>query len=156
MLANDLLEVLRIEYAKARDGGGMPGGFGGYQPAQPVDYSAWYNVSCRAFGQTRRRSSPGQAQGEGTPSQPGVTPAGAGGATPAGGMPQQGTEAYQQYAAYWAAYGYDVNDPQCKSSIVQQVKPADGRTSPSMAGVAIPTTRATACCIVTSLLLLAV
>ncbi len=52
-----------------------------------------------------------QAQnGAGTPadgSQPSATPM-PGGATPAEG------DAQAQYAAYWAAYGYDVNDPQCE------------------------------------------
>jgi hypothetical protein len=38
--------------------------------------------------------------------------AGAGAAT--GAAPAQGSEAWAQYAAYWAAYGYDVNDPQCE------------------------------------------
>lgn len=64
VLASDLLEVLRIEHAKARDGGGgPPGGYGGYQPAQPVDYSAWYAVSSERtqrqavlIGRRRRRA----------------------------------------------------------------------------------------------------
>jgi hypothetical protein len=56
-----------------------------------------------------------QAQYQATPPQAGATPA-AGGQTPAGGsaMPQQGTEAYQQFAAYWAQYGYNVEDQQCE------------------------------------------
>jgi hypothetical protein len=29
-------------------------------------------------------------------------------------MPQEGTEAWNQFAAYWAAYGYDVKDERCE------------------------------------------
>lgn len=61
------------------------------------------------------------AGGDGTtPADPAQVAA----ATPAAGagsLPQQGTEAYQQYAAYWAAYGYDVNDPQCESHPWEEV-----------------------------------
>ncbi|WVW78397.1 hypothetical protein I302_100351 [Kwoniella bestiolae CBS 10118] len=114
-LCNDLLEVLRQEWSKARDamnnqqqhhsghgqGGYQQQGYGGYQAtsggqAQGQDaYAAYY---AQQNGQN------------GTPSsQPAATPAaaGTGGATPA-----EGTDAWAQYAAYWAAYGYDVNDPQ--------------------------------------------
>ncbi|RSH92217.1 hypothetical protein EHS25_008632 [Saitozyma podzolica] len=112
VLAEDLLSVLRLEYAKARDGthnGGHAGvyqpGYGTYAPQQQQQQQqqpAGQDAYAAYYGQ--------QAQGaQGTPDASQA----AGGATPAaGGMPQQGTEAWQQYAAYWAAYGYDVNDPQ--------------------------------------------
>lgn len=55
-------------------------------------------------------------------------------------MPQQGTEAWQQYAAYWAAYGYDVNDPQCECfwAIRSRGERLISR-SPGMAGFAVRT-----------------
>lgn len=56
-------------------------------------------------------------QSGGTPASAGGASVGggAGGATPAAGaLPQQGTEAWNQFAAYWAAYGYDVNDDRCE------------------------------------------
>ncbi|KAK1921624.1 hypothetical protein DB88DRAFT_498613 [Papiliotrema laurentii] len=108
-LAEDLLQVLRIEYEKARNGGNAGGqagvyqaGYGTYAPAAggADPYAAYYG-----------NGTPGQ-QGSATPDAGAAAGASAGGAPPAGQIPQQGTEAWQQYAAYWAAYGYDVNDPQ--------------------------------------------
>ncbi|ORY30342.1 hypothetical protein BCR39DRAFT_529272 [Naematelia encephala] len=104
-LAEDLLAVLRVEYVKARDGthnGGSAGvyqpGYGTYAPASQDAYAGYYG----------QNGTPGAA-GSATPAGGDASQAGA---APAGGIPQQGTEAWQQYAAYWAAYGYDVNDPQ--------------------------------------------
>ncbi|RXK36289.1 KH domain-containing protein [Tremella mesenterica] len=99
VLSEDLLAVLRVEYAKARDGPGQEGvyqqGYGTYAAPGQDPYAGYYG----------QQGTPAQGQ-EGTPTQPGATPA-------PGGPPQQGSEAWQQYAAYWAAYGYDVLDPQC-------------------------------------------
>ena len=124
-LAEDLLQVLRIEYEKARNGGNAGGqagvyqaGYGTYAPAAGgADPYAAYYVSdppsplC-VTTHTQGNGTPGQ-QGSATPAAGAAAGASAGGAPPAGQIPQQGTEAWQQYAAYWAAYGYDVNDPQC-------------------------------------------
>lgn len=95
VLAEDLLLVLRIEYDKARNGGDRGGGgyggggYGGYQ--QGGD----------AYGGYQQQAAGGDA----------AAAAGAG-AAPSGAPPAEGTDAWAQYAAYWAAYGYDVNDPQ--------------------------------------------
>lgn len=116
--------VLRQEYEKAR-GGQMQGqggvyqqGYGSYAGSGGQDqgqYAGYYGVSASQPLKVMCVDVSQQQQDGTTPgSQPPQTPA-QGGAAPAA-LPQPGTEAYQQYAAYWAAYGYDVNDPQCKSS----------------------------------------
>ncbi|KAI9636363.1 uncharacterized protein MKK02DRAFT_45070 [Dioszegia hungarica] len=119
-LAEDLLVVLRIEYQKARDGTAGGGAPGVYQPGSGSyaatnngpDYAAYYQQQA-------------QAQYQPTPPQAGQTPA-VGGQTPAGGagagqvMPQPGTEAYAQFAAYWAQYGYSVEDQQFKDWFASQ------------------------------------
>ena len=66
---------------------------------------------------TAAAQTPMQGQGQGQDAANGAA-AGAGaaaGGQPAGGaMPQEGTEAWNQFAAYWAAYGYDVKDERCE------------------------------------------
>ena len=57
-----------------------------------------------------------------------------------GGTPVQGGDAQAQYAAYWAAYGYDVNDPQCTCSTVDEVEELILLVfffSPSLASIAV-------------------
>jgi hypothetical protein len=123
--------VLRMEYEKARTGvSSSQGGYQGYQTAAAGQdpYAGYYAVRVFLRDVPRRTLIPylenphspsllssrltlcreliQQAQAGATPDGQAATPQ-AGGATPA-----QGTDAYQQYAAYWAAYGYDVNDPQ--------------------------------------------
>ncbi|OXG80092.1 KH domain-containing protein [Cryptococcus neoformans A2-102-5] len=131
VLAEDLLEVLRGEHAKARDAhnqGAQGGAYGGYaayggQTAGQDPYAAYY-------AQTG-------ATATGTPgSQPGATPA-AGGATPA-----QGSDAWAQYAAYWAAYGYDVNDPQFQAWQAQQYGQQAGQSADAAAAGASATPQA--------------
>ncbi|ORX33904.1 hypothetical protein BD324DRAFT_637677 [Kockovaella imperatae] len=125
VLADDLLAVLRIEYEKARtggnSGGGYGGGYGGYQQGSVDPYAGYYQ------------------NGQGTPgdgSQAGATPA-AGSATP-GQLPQQGTEAWTQYAAYWAAYGYDVNDPQFQAWQASQYGQQQGGAGASAGATGTP------------------
>ncbi|WWC59505.1 uncharacterized protein I303_102061 [Kwoniella dejecticola CBS 10117] len=113
VLCNDLLEVLRQEWSKARDamaaqqqhhnqGGVYQQGYGTYAPqGQQGGQDAYAAYYAQQNGQN------------GTPlSAPSATPAAGGAAAAGGATPAEGTDAWAQYAAYWAAYGYDVNDPQ--------------------------------------------
>ncbi|WWC67984.1 uncharacterized protein I206_101903 [Kwoniella pini CBS 10737] len=113
VLCNDLLEVLRQEWSKARDamaaqqqqhhgqGGVYQQGYGSY--AAPQGQQGGQDAYAAYYAQQNGQN--------GTPtSAPSATPA-AGGAA-GGATPAEGTDAWAQYAAYWAAYGYDVNDPQ--------------------------------------------
>ncbi|WVF69771.1 hypothetical protein IAT40_004550 [Kwoniella sp. CBS 6097] len=137
VLCEDLLVVLREEWQKARDasqhhqqrGPGGPGGvyqqgYGTYAPqhggqGQGQDpYAAYY-------AQQNGQSATPAAQAA-------ATPAAGGSATPA-----EGTDAWGQYAAYWAAYGYDVNDPQFQAwQATQYGQQGQGQTP--QAGAATP------------------
>ena len=89
-------------------------GYGTYAPTDQGPYAGYYVSLCTPFIRCVSGEADPEQAGGGTPadgSQPGPTPV-TGGATPA-----QGGDAAAQYAAYWAAYGYDVNDPQCESVI---------------------------------------
>lgn len=85
--------VLRIEYDKAR-GGGRSGGYGGDSYGASAGYGA-QAADNYGYG----------AQAAAAPDAAAANP---------GAQPTEGAsaEAWQAYAAYWAAYGYDVNDPQ--------------------------------------------
>ncbi|KAL7420044.1 hypothetical protein Q5752_005009 [Cryptotrichosporon argae] len=127
ILAEDLLVVLRIEYDKARGGPGGGGvyqqGHGSYQQAgyagppqgQEQQHGGYYGNGPAGGGPhgQQQQQQPQQAQQQGGPqvAQSGAAP---------GGVPAEGSEAWQQYAAYWAAYGYDVNDPQFQAWQAQQ------------------------------------
>jgi len=134
-LAEDLLVVLRIEYGKARGDSG--GGYnGGYQQQQAYgqdqgQYAGYYQVYplfpflplhpathfiapdslLLRHTDEALAPAPNPADMQQQPEASATPAAAAPGATPA-----QGSDAWAQYAAYWAAYGYDVNDPQCTSS----------------------------------------
>ncbi|WWD07618.1 hypothetical protein V865_005719 [Kwoniella europaea PYCC6329] len=136
-LCNDLLEVLRQEWMKARDsmnnqqqhhGGYQQQGYGGYAPT-PGGQGQGQDAYAAYYAQQNGQN--------GTPSsQPSATPAGAaaGGATPA-----EGTDAWAQYAAYWAAYGYDVNDPQFQAWQASQYgQQGQGAGQAPQAGAATP------------------
>ncbi|WVQ83290.1 hypothetical protein IAT38_005429 [Cryptococcus sp. DSM 104549] len=140
VLANDLLEVLRTEHGKARDALGqqMQGQHGGYQQGY-----GQYPQQGQAQGQDAYAAYYAQQNAQaaaGTPgSQPGATPAAAaGGATPA-----EGSDAWAQYAAYWAAYGYDVNDPQFQAWQASQMAQQGQGGDAAAAGAAAPGTGAT-------------
>jgi len=114
VLTEDLLEVVRIEHGKAlailqQSQQDMNQGYGGYYPG---------------YGQPAPPLPPGEAPppppGEAPPPPPGgeVPP-------PPGGAPSAPTLApnesnMDEYAKYWAAYGYDVNNPQFKEWQAQQ------------------------------------
>ncbi|WWC86855.1 uncharacterized protein L201_001734 [Kwoniella dendrophila CBS 6074] len=114
VLCNDLLEVLRQEWSKARDamanqqqhhgghGGYQQQGYGGYQQGQQGGQAQGQDAYAAYYAQQNGQNGTPSSQTAATPA-----PAAAGSATPA-----EGTDAWAQYAAYWAAYGYDVNDPQ--------------------------------------------
>ncbi|TYJ56950.1 hypothetical protein B9479_002396 [Cryptococcus floricola] len=128
VLAEDLLEVLRTEHSKARDSVNMNQQAGGV-------YGGYQSYGAQASGQDAYAAYYAQQGATGTPgSQPAATPAAgaAGGATPA-----QGSDAWAQYAAYWAAYGYDVNDPQFQAwQATQYGQGAEGATQTPQAGAA--------------------
>ncbi|KAJ9104332.1 hypothetical protein QFC19_003972 [Naganishia cerealis] len=131
-LANDLLDVVRQEYEKARQAsmGGMGMGMSGYsgygaqggqgygmQAGAQGGYAGYY---AQGYGGAAATPAGADATGQ-QPPLPGATPDGsAAGATPAGGAsadPNDPAAQYEAYRAYWsstsyrAAYGYDVNDP---------------------------------------------
>jgi hypothetical protein len=95
-LADDLLMILRIEYDKARNGGGR-GDYGG-EPYPPMGGNVSAAQQGTGFSQDQ------YAQG-----------GGASGA-PAGSSEEQ----WQQYLAYYANMGYDVNDPQFQQWMREQ------------------------------------
>ncbi|KAJ3866616.1 MAG: hypothetical protein NXY57DRAFT_795498 [Lentinula lateritia] len=131
VLTEDLLLVVRAEHAKMQavvqaqqmelhqaqqqyaayaasyqGGGGYPGGAtggygGGYVPPPPGDAPP---------------PPPGDAQPPPPPPSGGGSDPSAATAASAGGTPQE------QYAAYWAAYGYDVNSPEFKTWVAEQAK----------------------------------
>ena len=155
-LAEDLLAVLRVEYEKARQGGGPQQppqggyqGYAGYQQQPGADpYAGYYQVRGLAQLHMSNLLMLFLQNGQGTPadgSQPSATPA-AGGATP-GQLPQQGTEAWNQYVAYWAAYGYDVNDPQCEYIHSRRLFADVFIHSPSMASFSVWATSSRADCV---------
>ncbi|WVN89368.1 uncharacterized protein L203_104591 [Cryptococcus depauperatus CBS 7841] len=116
VLADDLLEVLRSEHAKARDALNQPqyqGAYAGYAAYGAVPGQDPYVAYGAAAGQDPYAAYYAQ-QAQAAAGAPG-TQAAAAGATPA-----QGSDAWAQYAAYWAAYGYDVNDPQFQAWQAQQ------------------------------------
>ncbi|EKD04685.1 hypothetical protein A1Q2_01023 [Trichosporon asahii var. asahii CBS 8904] len=90
ILADDLLMVLRIEYDKAR----------GVYPASGAGYDSYGGAAVQgAHGYDTAAAAQQANQDASTaPYYP-----------PAEGP---GTEQWEAYAAYWRAYGYDVNDPQ--------------------------------------------
>lgn len=91
-LADDLLMILRVEYDKARNGGGR-GDYGG-EPYPPMGGQ----VAAAQQGSGYGGQGYGQAPGEGAP-------------------PGSSEEQWQQYLAYYANMGYDVNDPQCECNV---------------------------------------
>ena len=108
-LADDLLMVLRIEYDKARGGtGGYGGGGGGGGYGAGAGYGQQQQGGYQGAAAPAQDAYAGYGQ-----AQPAAAADASAGAAP-GAVPQEGTDAWAQYAAYWAAYGYDVNDPQCK------------------------------------------
>ncbi|KAJ9123788.1 hypothetical protein QFC24_003562 [Naganishia onofrii] len=129
-LANDLLDVVRQEYEKARQasmGGGMGmSGYSGYQGQGGQGYGmqgmqagaqgAYAGYYAQGYGGAAATPAGSDAAGQ-QPPLPGATPDGsaaAAGATPANGAaadPNDPAAQYEAYRAYWAAYGYDVNDP---------------------------------------------
>ncbi|CAK9781934.1 hypothetical protein CC85DRAFT_286958 [Cutaneotrichosporon oleaginosum] len=101
-LAEDLLMILRIEYDKARNGGGR-GDYGG----EPYPVMGG-NVSA---------AQQGTGYSEQTYEQ-----GGASSGAPAGSSEEQ----WQQYLAYYASMGYDVNDPQFQQWMREQQAQAGG------------------------------
>ncbi|RSH83373.1 uncharacterized protein EHS24_007053 [Apiotrichum porosum] len=115
MLADDLLMVLRIEYDKARSSGNQGGGgvyqgqgnYGGGQQAQ-----AGGDPYAGGYQQQGGAADASQAQA----------------AAATGAQPGEGSsaEAWEQYRAYWAAYGYDINDPQFQAWQASQMQAQGG------------------------------
>ncbi|GHJ86314.1 hypothetical protein NliqN6_2716 [Naganishia liquefaciens] len=141
-LAQDLLDVVRGEYEKARQGMGGMGGYSGYGghggqgqgygmqggAAAQGAYAGYYvciDLLCSSRvltalvipqGYAGIAGTPATGDAAGQPPLPGATPTAAAGAgaTPAAGATAESSDPaaqYEAYRAYWAAYGYDVNDP---------------------------------------------
>ncbi|KAG9106472.1 hypothetical protein FRC07_008809 [Ceratobasidium sp. 392] len=121
-LTEDLLEVVRAEHEKARQllfhqqhemqmvQGHYGYNMGGYEPAPPPTKAP--------------PPPPPPPGGEAPPPPPGgeAPPPPPGGAPPAGSPPSaaQAQAAQEQFKAYWAAYGYDVNSEQFKQWMASQ------------------------------------
>lgn len=106
--------VLRIEYDKARGGAGQQAGVyqgqGNYAAPQ-----AQVQDNYSGYGQQQQ----GAGAAAGGQAAAGANP----GAAPAEGS----AEAWEQYRAYWAAYGYDVNDPQFQEWQASQMQQGAGQ-----------------------------
>ncbi|KAG8698538.1 hypothetical protein FRC08_005849 [Ceratobasidium sp. 394] len=128
-LTEDLLEVVRAEHEKARqllfhqqhEMQMMPGQYGyhmgGYDPAPPPSEAP--------------PLPPPPPGGEAPPPPPGgeAPPPPPGGAPPAASPPTaaQAQAAQEQFKAYWAAYGYDVNSEQFKQWMASQQQQTQGQ-----------------------------
>lgn len=112
ILADDLLMVLRIEYDKAR----------GVYPASGAEYDSYGGAAVQgAHGYVSSRGKEGAFCVESVADRQDTAAAAQQANQDASTAPYYppaegpGTEQWEAYAAYWRAYGYDVNDPQCKS-----------------------------------------
>lgn len=133
ILADDLLMVLRIEYDKARGvysgagydsygGAAVQGAHGWVSLRAIASASGCQRVSANGAGEAggagdagaaeRRIVLTSQTDQSGGAAATDATAANAPYYPPAEGP---GTEQWEAYAAYWRAYGYDVNDAQCES-----------------------------------------
>ncbi|KAJ3759920.1 hypothetical protein EV360DRAFT_93879 [Lentinula raphanica] len=117
VLTEDLLLVVRAEHAK----------MAAIVQAQQMElHQAQQQYA--AYAASMQGGYPGGAPGGYAPPPPGeAPPPPPGGADPAAGAGAAGAtgSTQEQYAAYWAAYGYDVNSPEFKAWAAEQAKQAE-------------------------------
>ncbi|KAJ3717556.1 hypothetical protein C8R42DRAFT_778206 [Lentinula raphanica] len=117
VLTEDLLLVVRAEHAK----------MAAIVQAQQMElHQAQQQYA--AYAASMQGGYPGGAPGGYAPPPPGeAPPPPPGGADPAAGAGAGGAtgSTQEQYAAYWAAYGYDVNSPEFKAWAAEQAKQAE-------------------------------
>lgn len=129
-LAEDLLTVVREEYAKAvanmqqmNMGGGYGGGYQGYagqsqqQAGYPGAYGGYSQDPNAAAGQQQQPPLPGGSTDPAAAAGAAATPGSTAAPVLKDGLPDKTDTSglYEAYKGYWAQMGYDVEDAACKS-----------------------------------------